>query len=486
MAGETRTYSLTLGFEGALKQIKITTPADEPRPWDAEVKTTIVGKPLPRVDGLAKVTGAARYTHDINLPEMQHAVILRCPHPCAMLRALDLGPAEAAPGVSAVIPIAKVGDRLIFAGQDVAAVAAASLDEARAAAAAIKVTYEEQPFVVDLREAMKDDAPIVHPGAVQERHTEGDEPGVGGGSRAKGNIRTTPSMKKGDTAKALRAAKVRHQATYTTQVHTHSALETHSIVVRWDAKDKMTVWSSTQAIFSVRDELAEIFELSPGDVTVITDYLGGGFGAKFGASAPGSRIAFTAGELARKSGKPVSLLLDRREEHLCTGNRPDSIQDVTLGATPDGALTAIHVVGHGTAGVGTGAGIGRNAFGIYTRCPNIRVESADVFTNAGPGTAFRAPGHPQGAFAIEMALNELAQKLGQDPLALRIAHNEHPVRRLQFERGAEAFGWKGKRASAAAQRERKARVRTGVGVAASIWGDYSSGKVAVVTISVGR
>ena len=197
-------------------------------------------------------------------------------------------------------------------------------------------------------------------------------------------------------------------------------------------------------------------------------------------------MGFIAGELARLAKAPVRLVLDREEEHTCTGNRPDSRQKVSLGAGPDGQLTAIHVQAHGTAGVGTGAGVGRNAFGIYSTCPNILVESHDVFTHAGPATAMRAPGHPQGAFALELALDELAAKLKVDPLELRIRHNEHPVRKHQFERGRKEFGWDEARKKSAALRAKSARVRRGYGVAASIWGDFGRGKAVVASVSVGR
>ncbi len=480
------TTKLKVGFADQTRTIEVALPPGEPRPWDASDKLTVVGKPIPRIEAPAKVRGAARYTHDIRLPGMLHAVILRSPHPCAILESLDLEAARSAPGVSAVLALAKPGDRLLFAGQDVAAVAAGTLQQAHDALRKISVSYKPQPFVIGTAAAMASDAPLVHTGKVEQRATEGDEPGSSGGATQKGNIRMTPSQKKGDVDKGLRMAKVTHEATYTTQVHTHSALETHSLVVRWDEPTRMTVWCSTQGIFSVRDEMAEVFELKPQDVHVVTEYLGGGFGAKFGASAPGSRMGFVAGELARQAKAPVSLLLDRREEHLCTGNRPDSIQKVTLGASADGTLTAIKVVAHGSAGIGTGAGVGRNAFGIYTKCPNIRVESHDVFTHAGPATAFRAPGHTQGAFAIELALDELAHKLGKDPLALRIAHNEHPVRRHQLELGRKQFDWDRRRKHAEEQQKRGARLRHGVGVATSIWGDFGRGKAVVATVSVGR
>jgi xanthine dehydrogenase YagR molybdenum-binding subunit len=480
------THKIKVGFADQLRDIEVALPAGEPKPWDATSKLEVVGKPHPRIEAAAKVTGAARYTHDQSPAGLVHAAVLRSPHACAVLEALDLGPARSAPGVVAVLAVAKPGDRLLFVGQDVAAVAASTPQQAQAALASISVRYKPQPFVVDTLAATAADAPVVHPGQVSERATEGDEPGTAGASSQRGNLRTSPSQKKGDADKGMRQAKVTHEATYTTQNHTHSALETHSIVVRWDSPKSMTAWCSTQGIFSVRDELAEVFSLKPQDVHVITEFLGGGFGAKFGASAPGSRLGFIAGELAREAKAPVALLLDRREEHLCTGNRPDSVQKVTLGATPSGELTAIKVLAHGSGGIGTGAGVGRNAFAIYTKCPNIRVESHDVFTHAGPATAFRAPGHPQGAFAIELALDELAAKLNKDPLELRLAHNEHPVRRHQFELGRKQFDWDKKRKRAADERKRNTRVRHGVGVAASIWGDFGRGKAVVATISVGR
>lgn len=478
--------TLRVGFADKLRDIEVKLPPGEPRPWDARSELQVVGKPHPRVEAPLKVTGAAKYTHDIAPPSALWAAVLRSPHPCATVEAIDVEPARAQPGVAAAIALVKPGDRVLFAGQDIAAVAAGTPEQAEAALRAAAVRYKPEPFVIDTAAAMQDDAPRVHRGKVEERTTEGDEPGAGGSAGQRGNVRTSPSMKKGDAHKGLRMAKVTHAATYTTQVHTHSALETHSIVVQWDGPKQATVWCSTQGIFSVRDEFAEVFGLKPADVHVHTEFLGGGFGAKFGASAPGSRMGFIAGELARLAKRPVRLLFDRKEEQLCTGNRPDSRQQVKLGASASGQLTAIHVVAHGTAGIGTGAGVGRNAFGIYSRCPNILVESHDVFTHAGPATAMRAPGHPQGAFAIELALDELAAKLKIDPLDLRLAHDEHPVRRHQLELGRAQFGWDEGRKRSAALRERGARVRRGLGVAASIWGDFGRGKAVVATVSVLR
>jgi xanthine dehydrogenase YagR molybdenum-binding subunit len=473
------------GYGKVRKTLEVELPEGEPKPWDADTKLDIVGTAVPRIDGHLKVSGRARYTTDIREDGMLHAAVLRCPLPCARVKSIGLGRVESQPGVKAAILIAQKGDRLIFAGQDVAAVAAERLEQAHDALAHFAVELEPLPHVVDTLGAAKPGAPKVHERAVSERRTEGDEPGTGGAAGSDGNVRPLPTMKRGDAAKALSKAAVVHEATYATQVQTHSALEPHGIVVKWKGKDEITAWCSTQSIFSVRDELAEVFGLRPQNVHVITEFLGGGFGAKFGASAPGTRIGFIAGELAKKSGKPVKLLCDRHEEHVCTGNRPDSHQTVTI-AGAAGKLVAIHVKSLGSAGIGTGAGIGRNAFSIYSKCPNVLVEASDVFTNAGPGTAMRAPGHPQGAFALELAIDELAAKMKVDPLKLRIDHDEHPVRRMQFEDGAKRFGWADARKHSAALRAKGTRLRTGVGVAAAIWGDFGRAGAVQVTCRVHR
>jgi xanthine dehydrogenase YagR molybdenum-binding subunit len=483
----TKNVRLRLGFADQLREVTVTTPKDEPRPWDADSALTVVGQPTPRVDGSLKTSGAAVYTHDVRLPGMLYAAILRSPHACATLEHLDVAAAMAQPGVVAAVPLAKVGDRLRFAGHDVAALAARSRHEARAALSAISVRYRPEPFVVDTLEAMQPGAPQVHAAAVNERRTEGDEPGEASGGAARGNVRLGPSQSKGDYKKGLRQAKVTHSATYTTQVHTHSALETHSLVVRWEDPRRMTVWCSTQGIFSVRDEMAEIFGLKPADVRVITEHLGGGFGAKFGASAPGSRLGYAAGELARRAGAPVSLCLDRREEQLCTGNRPDSIQQVTLGAGADGALTAIHVVAHGSGGIATGAGVGRSAFGVYSRCPNIKVESHDVFTNAGPSTGVSRARAPAGGVRDRAG----DRRAGAEDGARSAGAAGWPTWSTRCAAISSSWGESAFSGPRGARRRRRgglvARgIRHGVGVACSIWGDYGRAKAAVVTVSVGR
>ena len=468
-----RKHQLRLGFEGAYEKVTITTPDDEPRPWDADDRLDHVGQAVPRIDAGPRVRGEAVYTFDRRLPDLLYAAILRAPVAAGRLSKLELDAAADAPGVHAVLALAKVDDPIKFAGQDLAAVAATSPRAAREALDAIAFEIEASSFVVDTARAAKDGAPVVHQGPIKARRTEGDEPDAPGkGGSLDGNRRPAEPMRQGDVEAGLRQATQRFEATYTTQCHTHSALESHGVVVRWDGDDALTCWASTQGIFSVRDELAAGLGLKPDKVVVLTPYMGGGFGAKFGANAPGSRIGIAAAELAKIAKRPVHLMLDRREEHTVTGNRPDSIQRVRLGADAKGRLTAIHVDAIGSGGTGTGAGVGRNAFAIYTKCPNRLVESADVFTHAGPATAFRAPGHPQGAFAIESALDELARQIDIDPIELRLAHDQHPVRLHQMRSGRERFGWAKARAASKAGRKAKRRLRRGVGMASSIWGDF--------------
>lgn len=469
--GSAKPTRLEVGFADQTKKIDVPVPEDDARPWDAGTELSVVGKAIPRIDGHLKVSGKAKYTFDVAVPGMLYAAVLRSPHPAARIKSINVEPALSHKGVRAAIPIANPGDALLFAGQDVAAVAAERPEQARVALAAIEVEYDETAYTVETMEAAGDKAPQVHKGAVKERRTEGDEPGTGGGSKAEGNVRAHKPTIKGDTAKALEKAQHVVQATYTTPVQTHSALETHGFLVRWEGKDRMTVWASTQGIFSVRDEMAQVFELPPENVEVITEYIGGGFGAKFGAGAPGSALGPVAARLAREAKAPVKLMCDRHDEQVCTGNRPDSHQVVKLGGTK-GKLVAIDVVSHGSGGIATGAGVGRNATSIYTKCPNVSVAQHDVFTNAGPATAMRAPGHPQGAFAMELALDELAMKMGTDPLDLRIAHDEHPVRQKQYAIGRDKFGWDAARKRSKQLRESGARIRKGYGVAASIWGDF--------------
>jgi xanthine dehydrogenase YagR molybdenum-binding subunit len=196
-------------------------------------------------------------------------------------------------------------------------------------------------------------------------------------------------------------------------------------------------------------------------IRVLTEYMGGGFGAKFGAGNPG----VVAAALSKKTGAPVRLMLDRKEEHLSVGNRPSSDQTLRIGAKKDGTLTAVHLVSYGTAGCGTGAGCAGPATNLY-KYASLHTEENDVFTNAGPGAAMRAPGHPPGAFALEQTIDDLALRLNLDPIDLRDRIDEHPVRKVQRQIVRESELWKSRNPIAGADR---GPMKRGVGLGQSVW-----------------
>jgi xanthine dehydrogenase YagR molybdenum-binding subunit len=196
-------------------------------------------------------------------------------------------------------------------------------------------------------------------------------------------------------------------------------------------------------------------------VRVITEYLGGGFGAKFGAGNPG----VVAATLSRKTGAPVRLMLDRQEEHLSVGNRPSSDQRLRIGAKKDGTITAIQLISFGTAGCGTAAGCAGPASNLY-KWASLHTEENDVFINAGPAAAFRAPGHPQGAFALEQSIDELAIRLNIDLLDLRDRIDENPVRRVQRQIIRESALWKSRNPRPNAD---SGPIKRGVGLSQSVW-----------------
>jgi xanthine dehydrogenase YagR molybdenum-binding subunit len=461
MAKET----LRLGFNGRFEEKPVEIAAGDPAPWDPSRQFSILGARTPRLDGPAKATGAARYSIDVVLPGMLYGKILRSPHAAAVVRSVDLSAARKMPGVKAALAIVQPGEKVRFAGQEIAALAADTPERALDAIQAIRVTYDPQPFVVDARAARNDDAPLVFEGAAQTKTSAGDSPGARKALPKKGNVQGPRSSDKGNIDDGFRQAAAVVEGTYSTQVQTHSALETHGLVAKWDG-DELTVWASTQGIFSVRDELAQTLGIPASKITVLTEYMGGGFGAKFGAGVFG----VTAAKLAREAGAPVKLFLDRKEEHLAVGNRPSAVQWVRAGATKDGRLTALHLVVHGNGGTNGGTGTSGPLKNVYA-CDNVKTEEYDVFTNAGPSAAFRAPGHPQGAFALEATMDELAARLGMDPLEFRMKNDPSDVRREEFRIGAEKIGWKDRDARRASSKD--PAIRRGIGVGAAVW--YNTG-----------
>ncbi|EAR02509.1 xanthine dehydrogenase family protein molybdopterin-binding subunit [Maribacter sp. HTCC2170] len=473
---DTRKEKFPHGIPGHnLSQIEREIPNEEPPAWPINDKLKIIGKRVKRIDALDKVTGKAKYTSDMKLPGMLYAKMLRSNYPHAVIKSIDISNAERLPGVHAIHLLqnnSKEGEEsslgkypvVKYVGQPLGGVAAESLAIAKDAISLINVNYERKPFVIDIEKAMEIDAPIVFDVPIEQQADGGDVGEVHDGSKGKGNVRgpSTSSFfggPRGDLAKGFEEADVVVEKTYRTQVHTHMPLETHGVVVDWRA-DVMMVYASTQNTAGVRNEMASIFGLPKSKVRVVCDFMGGGFGAKHSAGSFGPMAA----NLAKKTGRPVWLMLDRQEEHIAEGNRPSSIQYLKIGAKKDGTLTGIQQRSHGTAGVGLGAGVGRIAQVLYP-CPNFATEQYDVLTNAGPGAAWRAPGNVQGAFGLEQAIDELAEKLDKDPLKYRDLIDESEVRKVERQRGAKLFDWSRRKPAGSD----KGIVKKGLGVGQSTW-----------------
>ena len=475
------TRQLQVGIVGqGLQTVAREVPIDEPPALGVNETLKVIGKPVSRLDAAQKVTGQARFTFDVQLPGMLHAKLIVSTVPHARIKSIDLTAAQAYPGVRSI----QILDRVLMSaqlrdpsseakeryplvrynGQPIAAVAADTARAAEAAAKLVRIDYEVLPHVTSLHESIKDDAPLVFAGPTEQAATAGGG-GTAPGLNQKGNLRgPSPSAPRGDISKGFAEASVIVDAEYRTQVQTHVPMETHGIVADW-TDECLTLYSSTQHTLSVRDEACEIFKLPKNKVRVISEFTGGGFGAKYGIGNYG----VLAIRLSRETRAPVRLMLDRRDEHVTVGNRPSTIQRLKIGATRDGDLTAISLQSFGTGGAAAGAGVGFCHSGMYP-CANFSSEHYDVFTNAGPAAAFRGPGQVQGIFALEQSLDEIAERIGVDPIALRDRidtrdTDDSRARRIERRIGVDRFDWKRRRPPGSD----KSTIKRGVGVAQSHW-----------------
>jgi xanthine dehydrogenase YagR molybdenum-binding subunit len=445
-------------------------PDTNPKPWS---ETTIVGKALPKIDGRERLAGVAKYTLDQNLPDMLYAATLRCPHAHARVVKVDLSKAREMPGVRATLCDADkeanipwfrrpggapgAGSRLFdphcrYEGDEVAVVAAETQQQAWDAVRAIQVQYEKLPFVSNMEDALKPGAPAVQEGGNRDRPS---------------------TYSRGDVTKGFAEADVVVEETYKTSTELHTTLEVHGSVAQWDG-DHLTLWDSTQGPFGIQASVAGLLGIPLSKVRVIARYMGGGFGSKLDPS----KYTVIAALLARKTGRPVKYCLSREESFLCVGNRPAHTLKLKAGVKKDGTLTAFEL--NGVAEIGAypaGATAGYMVRELYT-CPNVKINEEQVFINAGQNRAFRAPGFPQCAWALEQTMDTLAEKIGMDPVEFRLKNvsmvcgvdGNKPYTSIGLPQclrdGAEKFGWN----------EAKSRARgdgpivRGVGVAAGMWG----------------
>jgi len=414
-----------------------------------------------RFDGPDKVTGRAKYTFDINRPGMIWGKIVRSPHPHARVVSVDLSEAQRAPGVKAALAWKDPGARALYQGDPVAAVAADTEERANDAARLVKVTYEQLPHVASEAQAMAADAPKVFEDVVMG---------------AKGNTKAGNTDQQGDLEAGFKEAAHIVEQTYATHVITHVCLETHGCVCEWDG-DKLTAWVSTQGVHGTKDGFAQGLKIPASNVRVITQYMGGGFGSKFGPDAQGLICA----RLAQQAKLPVKLMLDRKEEHLDTGNRPSAFAKIRAGVSADGKLTAFDAESWGTGGAGAGA---QFPLPYIYQFPNRRRAHTDVYINAGQQRAMRAPGHPQGCFLTEILMDELADRVRMDPVAFRIKNLPEgaPNRRWAdyFTAAAKSFGWDKRHPTGD---PKPGPIKTGFGCSAHQWGGGGRGGRAHVDIA---
>lgn len=414
--------------------------------WPANPK--YISHSTARIDAPAKLTGNARYASDIQADGWLYGMILRSKWPSAKILSVNLDPALKIPGIKAAVVVRDGTFNVRFYGEEIAAVAGTSKQACLDALRAIEVKADvRHEFAVNENEARKDGSPQVWQGAANA-----SAPHV----REKGSV---------DTAFPECAAVI--EGFYTTPVQIHNPMETHGNTVSW-TDDGLTAWASTQGISSVRDGLAGALQLDQSKVRVITEYMGGGFGAKFGAGVEG----VLAAKLSRAANAPVRLMLTRFDQALAVGNRPSSFQKIKMGALADGTLHAFEAENYGTAGIGAGGDSGGGGGGadipmpyLYP-IPNSRVKQSAVAVNAGSARAFRAPGNPPASFGMESAMDDLAVKLGMDPLDFRLKNDPSAIRQREYKLGAEKFGWKQKYQKPGSS---SGIVKTGIGCAGAAW-----------------
>ena len=421
-------------------------PLPPPRNWPPASEFQLLGKSIQRLDGPDKAQGTAKYTYDIIRPGMLYGEILGSPHPRARVRSVDLSAAKALPGVKAAIVVKDPSDAatadISYQGEEVAAVAATTEHIARDAVRLIKVDYELLPHLATVEQSMSPNAPQAF---------------------QRGNVTPPQLTLEGDAEAALKTAAYVVEGSYSTPVQSHASLETHGGIAEWDG-DKLTIYLSTQAIHTSRDGIADALKIPRSNARVITQYLGGGFGSKLGADVQ----VVIAAKLAKAASAPVKIMLDRKHEHLTTGTRPSAYAKVKAGVSVEGRFIAWDAETWGTGGAGASAGFSI-PYAVY-HWPARRQSHRDVYINAGPQRAFRAPGHPPACFITEAVIDELADGLRVDPLELRLRNLKAEAPDAQWKKclsiGARKIGWSTRHPAGDTA---AGPIKRGLGCAASIW-----------------
>ncbi|TCN30983.1 xanthine dehydrogenase family protein molybdopterin-binding subunit [Sinorhizobium americanum] len=447
--------------------------------------TRVIGKPLPRVDGRAKVTGSARYAADFNQPGQVYAVIVNATAGLGRIAGVDSAMVESMPGVIAVIthrnaPRLPYGehksyidpavgerlhvlqdDRVRFYGQPVAIVVADTLDRAERGASSLKLAYEAERPIVDPADPTVD--AIVPEGA---RHAD---------------------TSRGDADAMLAGAPVMVDETYDIARENHNPMEAHATIAAWSG-DRLTLWSKSQFVVNEQAEIAAIFGIPPENVQVICPFIGGAFGTSL-RTWPHVTVAAMA---ARQTGRAVKLVLTRKQMFFTTGHRPRTLQRIAIGANADGRLTSLIHEGAGeTSRYEQFTEALTSASGYIYSCPNVRTRYRLRQLDIGTPNHMRGPGEASGIFALECALDELSYSLGLDPIELR-RRNEPEIdesdnkpfssRSLMtcYDVAAGHFGWS--RRTPEPRSMRDGRLLIGMGVASATYPAYHAPSSASVRL----
>ncbi|WP_295550081.1 xanthine dehydrogenase family protein molybdopterin-binding subunit [uncultured Pseudacidovorax sp.] len=425
-----------------------------------------LGKETPRVDGIAKVTGQAKYAAEFQLPNLAYGFLVLSTVAKGRITRVDTAEAERSPGVVRVFThlnagrLGKAGaspdgwawplqtDRVFFSGQPVALVVAESYEQARHAARLVRMDYQAEPHQTDLAAVL---------------------------DRARLDPKSGKPGPRGDAQGALRTAAVKVEAEYRIPIEHHNPMEPHAAIAHWEG-EQLTLFDKTQEVYGVRQHLAEAFGVPADMVRVVSPFVGGAFGASLKPNYYPSLTAMAARALRR----PVKVVYTRTQMFTGHGYRPETIQKVALGAGRDGRLQAmVHQAFHNTSSFDTFSDSTTQFTRQVYACPNLDAPLKVAATDLATPTWMRAPGAVSGMFALESAMDELAYALGMDPLALRLANYAETdpdsgkpfsskALRECYRLGAEKFGWS--RRTPEPRSMRDGRLLVGWGMASSVWG----------------
>lgn len=400
-----------------------------------------IGQRTRLIEGESKVTGKIRFITDVKIPGMLHARLVTSPHAHARIRSIDTSAAQSVPGVAAILtaqdlpniaPVSRqrlllARGRVIFAGQPVALILAESEAIAEDAQELVVVNYEPLPAAITLDEALAPDAPLVWPGGKPGESEDAAAHGAavessGEGNAKASNVASRSSFTRGDPAAGFAEAAVTIERTFTLASVHQSPLEPHGCAIQIDPyNEQVTVWSSTQGPFMVRQQVAAILGLSDSSVRCLATPVGGGFGGK------GILYELLIALAARLVERPIRLILTRYEEMVAANPTPAGRIRLKLGAKADGSFTALdgEVTFNSGCYPGSPVGIALLITGSMYRIPNVQIAGLDVLSFKQSVGAYRAPGIPQSMFALESVVDDVAAALKLDPMELRLKNAAH-------------------------------------------------------------